>query len=184
MTNTVYAVYVITPTRVEFLLHSTEHTAGGIGLYVNANKTEFMCFRQEGAIYTLSCKPLKLVDQFTYHGSNIHIYTYIYIHEVHTISFQTFFVWTLLFIVHTWNSSPLRSNLLRLQCTSKNQPRLYFEKSTKTVLQKINKDCTSKNQPGLYFEKSTTSGSPLVWACHSLFHLLNCLITTASELRE
>ena len=38
-------------------------------------------------------------------------------YEVHTISFQTFFVWPLLLIVHTWNSSPLRSNLLRLQCT-------------------------------------------------------------------
>ena len=31
------------------------------------------------------------------------------LYEVHTISFQTF--------VHTWNSSPLRSNLLQLQCT-------------------------------------------------------------------
>ena len=38
--------------------------------------------------------------------------------EVHTISLQTFFVWALLLIVHTWNSSPLRSNLLRRQCTS------------------------------------------------------------------
>ena len=28
-----------------------------------------------------------------------------------------FFVWALLLIVHTWDSSPLRSNLLRLQCT-------------------------------------------------------------------
>ena len=27
------------------------------------------------------------------------------------------FIWALLLIVHTWNSSPLRSNLLRLQCT-------------------------------------------------------------------
>ena len=34
-----------------------------------------------------------------------------------SISFLTFFVWTLLLIIHTWNSSPLRSNLLRLQCT-------------------------------------------------------------------
>ena len=38
-------------------------------------------------------------------------------YEEHTISFQTFFVWALLLIVHTWNSSPLWSNLLRLQCT-------------------------------------------------------------------
>ena len=36
---------------------------------------------------------------------------------MHTISFQTFFVWALLLIVYTWKSSPLRSNLLRLQCT-------------------------------------------------------------------
>ena len=38
-------------------------------------------------------------------------------YEVHTISFQTFFVWALLLLVHTWNSSPLRNNLLQLQCT-------------------------------------------------------------------
>ena len=39
------------------------------------------------------------------------------IYEVPSISFQTFFVWALLLIVHTWNSSPLPNNLLRLQCT-------------------------------------------------------------------
>ena len=39
------------------------------------------------------------------------------IYEDHLISFQTFFVWTLLLIVHKWSSSPLRSNLLRLKCT-------------------------------------------------------------------
>ena len=31
--------------------------------------------------------------------------------------FPDFFVWALLLIVHTWQSSPLRSNLLRLQYT-------------------------------------------------------------------
>ena len=45
----------------------------------------------------------------------VHIWVYIY--EDHWITFQTFFVWALLLIVHTWNSSHLRSNLLRLQCT-------------------------------------------------------------------
>ena len=39
------------------------------------------------------------------------------IYEVHMISFQTFFVWALLLIVHTWNSSLHLNNLLRLQCT-------------------------------------------------------------------
>ena len=33
-----------------------------------------------------------------------------------TISIQTFFVWAPLLIIHTWNSSPLRSNLFQLQC--------------------------------------------------------------------
>ena len=36
---------------------------------------------------------------------------------MHTISFQTFFVWAFLLIIHTWNTSPLRSNLPRRQCT-------------------------------------------------------------------
>ena len=43
-------------------------------------------------------------------------------YEVHTISFHIFFVWALLLIVHTWNFSPLRSNLLRLQCTCSTVP--------------------------------------------------------------
>ena len=48
-----------------------EQAAGSIGFSVNANKIEFTCFKQEGTIYTLSGKPLKIVDQFTYPGSNI-----------------------------------------------------------------------------------------------------------------
>ena len=51
--------------------------------------------------------------------------------------FPDFFVWVLLLIVHTWNSSPLQSNLLRLQCTS----------------------CTVPTTSG------RLHGSPLVWAC-------------------
>ena len=61
---------------------------------------------------------------------------YIYIYKEHTISFQTFFVWALLLIVHTWNSTLLRSNLLRLQCT-----------------------CTVPTTSG------RSNGSLLVWAC-------------------
>ena len=48
-----------------------------------------------------------------------------------------FFVWALLLIVHTWKSSPLQSNLLRLQCTY----------------------CTIPTTPGRHH------GSALVWAC-------------------
>ena len=81
-----------TPAQAKSLLLNLEQTTGGIGLYVNANKTEFMCIKQKGTISTLSGKPLKLVDQFTYLSSNIsstesnvnniHIYTgiYTYIH--------------------------------------------------------------------------------------------------------
>ena len=39
---------------------------GGIGLHVNADKTEFMCFNQEGYISTLYGSSLKLVDKFMY----------------------------------------------------------------------------------------------------------------------
>ena len=65
------------------------------------------------------------------------IYIYIYIYEVHTISFQTFSVWGLLVIAHTWNSSPLRNNLLQLKCTCCTVP-------------------TTSSRP---------HGTPLVWAC-------------------
>ena len=76
----------------------------------------------------------------------LHIYIYTYIHmciyiciytyEVHTISFQIFlyehFYWQ-----YTWNSSPLRNNVLRLQCTC----------------------CTIPRTSG------RSHGSPLMWAC-------------------
>ena len=61
----------------------------------------------------------------------------VFTYKEHTISFQTFFVWALLLIVHTWNYSPLRSNLLWLQCICCTVP-------------------TTSGRP---------HGSPLVWAC-------------------
>ena len=51
--------------------------------------------------------------------------------------FPDFFVWALLLIVHAWNSSPLRTNLFRLQCTYCTVP-------------------TTSGRP---------HGSPLVWVC-------------------
>ena len=60
-----------TPTQVKTLLHSLEQVAAGIGLHVNAHKTEFMCFNQRGDILTLNGSSLKLVDKFTYLGSSI-----------------------------------------------------------------------------------------------------------------
>ena len=38
------ALLANTPAQVESLLHSLERAAAGIGLYVNADKTEYMCF--------------------------------------------------------------------------------------------------------------------------------------------
>ena len=60
-----------TPNRAETLLHSLERAAAGVGLHVNAHKTEFMCFNQKGDISTLDRKSLKLVDKFTYLGSSV-----------------------------------------------------------------------------------------------------------------
>ena len=57
--------------QAETLLHSLEQAAGGIGLHVNADKTEYMCFNQRGDIFTLKGGPLKLVDKFTYLGSSV-----------------------------------------------------------------------------------------------------------------
>jgi len=57
--------------EAEALLHILERAAGDVGLYVNAGKTEFMSFNQDGCMETLDGKPLKLVDTFTYLGSNI-----------------------------------------------------------------------------------------------------------------
>ena len=48
-----------------------ERAAAGIGLYVNAHKTEYMYYNQTGDISTLDGTPLKLVDKFTYLGSSV-----------------------------------------------------------------------------------------------------------------
>ena len=52
-------------------MHNLQQATGGIGLHVNANKTECMCFKQKGAISIVSGKPLKLVNQFPYLSNNI-----------------------------------------------------------------------------------------------------------------
>ena len=59
------ALLVNTPNQAETLLHSLEWATAGIGLHVNAHKTEFMCFNQKGDISTLDGTSLKLVDKFT-----------------------------------------------------------------------------------------------------------------------
>ena len=60
-----------TPNQAETLLHSLEQAATGIGLHVNAHKTEYMCFNQTRNISTLDGSSLKLVDKFTYLGNSV-----------------------------------------------------------------------------------------------------------------
>ena len=59
------------PAQAESLLYSLERATAGIGLPVNADKTECMCFNQRGDISTLNVSSLKLVDKFTYLGSSV-----------------------------------------------------------------------------------------------------------------
>ena len=65
------AILENTPNKDESLLHSSEQPAAGIGLHVNAHKTEYMCFNQTGDISTLDGTSLKLVDKLTYRGSSV-----------------------------------------------------------------------------------------------------------------
>ena len=58
-----------TPNQAKILLHSLERAAAGIGLHINAHKTEYMHFNQTGHISTLEGTSLKLVDKFTHQGS-------------------------------------------------------------------------------------------------------------------
>ena len=65
------AILANTPNQAETLLHSLERAAAGIGLHVNAHKTEYMCFNQTGDISTLDGTSLKLVDKFIYLGDSV-----------------------------------------------------------------------------------------------------------------
>ena len=65
------AILANAPAQAEILLLSLEQAAIGIGLHVNAHKTEYMCFNQIGDISTLGGSSLKLVDKFTYLGSSV-----------------------------------------------------------------------------------------------------------------
>ena len=67
-----YVVLLVnTPTQAKSQLYSLERAAAGIGLNVNADKTEFMRFNQRSDISTLNGRSLKLVNEFTYLGSSI-----------------------------------------------------------------------------------------------------------------
>ena len=65
------ALLANTRNQLETLQHILERAAAGIGLHVNAHKTEYMCYNQTGDITTLDGASLKLVDKFTYLGSSV-----------------------------------------------------------------------------------------------------------------
>ena len=56
------ALHIITPLQAVSSLHRLEKSSEGIGLYVNANKTVFLCFKLERGISIQSGNLLKLVD--------------------------------------------------------------------------------------------------------------------------
>ena len=74
ITDAVYAddiaLLANTLTQVESMLQSLNQAAWGIGLHVNADKTEYMCFNQ-GDISTLNDGSLKLVEKFTHLSSSV-----------------------------------------------------------------------------------------------------------------
>ena len=65
------ALLANTPNQAETLPHSLEQAAAGIGLHINSQKNEFMCFNQKGDISTLDRTSLKLVDKVTYLWSSV-----------------------------------------------------------------------------------------------------------------
>ena len=49
--SAVLAFLADAPTEAEYLLDTLVQVAWGISLYENSDKTEFQCFKQEGAIF-------------------------------------------------------------------------------------------------------------------------------------
>ena len=66
-----YPTKTITDTDDIAILANTPNQATGIGLHVNAHKTEYMCYNQTGDISTLDGNSLKLVDKLTNLGSSV-----------------------------------------------------------------------------------------------------------------
>ena len=65
------ALLANTPIQPKTLLHGLEQAAASIGLNVNADKLEYVCFNQRHNISTLNGSSLKLEDKFTYLGSSV-----------------------------------------------------------------------------------------------------------------
>ena len=87
------------------LLYILQKSAAFIGLHVNATKTEYMCYNQDGPIENLNKTPLKKEDHFVNLGSKISVehngllWCTTLRHKVKTIShFRIPFFETIIFI--------------------------------------------------------------------------------------
>ena len=65
------AILANTPNQAKTQLHSLERAAAGIGLHVNAHKTEYMSYNQTSDFSTLDGTSLNLVEKFYYLGSSV-----------------------------------------------------------------------------------------------------------------
>ena len=65
--NHVHCIFILT----FFVFLFVQWVAAGIGLHVNAHKTDYMCYNHTGDISTLDGTSLKLEDKFTYLGNSI-----------------------------------------------------------------------------------------------------------------
>ena len=65
------ALLANTPARAHSMLHSLEHVARGIGLYMISDKAKIMCFNQNSDIFSLNGKLLNLINQLIYLSSSI-----------------------------------------------------------------------------------------------------------------
>ena len=59
-----------TPAQAE-PMHNLKQAARRTDLFANSDKTQFICFNQDGATFSLNGKPLKKVDLFIYFSGNI-----------------------------------------------------------------------------------------------------------------
>ena len=66
--------------QAESLPHSMERKAGDIGLHVNADKTEYMCFNQRGDISTLKSGPLNHEGSILSPETDMDSYRYVIVH--------------------------------------------------------------------------------------------------------
>ena len=117
----------------EFLLHHLEQlqTARGIGLCVNAEKTVFMGFKQDGGISRLNGQPLKLVDRSHISTETSHRNIY---DEIKWDSFRFVAVLVLLYGCTTCNLTKRFEKI----------PNLNYTRMPRTVLNKFWKQYPTK----------------------------------------